>query len=69
MCACHMHMYLPHVCLCQVREAMSTLDLDVEVYPCPKDGTTWRPKAIELGGKKQFPYLVDPNTGMVRGGT
>lgn len=46
---------------------MSTLDLDVEVFPCPKDGATWRPKAIELGGKKQFPYLVDPNTGMVRG--
>ena len=22
-----------------------------------------RPRAIELGGKSQFPYLVDPNTG------
>ncbi|GFH30372.1 uncharacterized protein HaLaN_29216, partial [Haematococcus lacustris] len=30
---------------------------------CKKDGDVWRPKAIALGGKKQFPYLVDPNTG------
>ncbi len=28
----------------QVREAISMLDLDVMVYPCPKEGTTWRPK-------------------------
>lgn len=47
----------------KVREAICILDLDVMVYPCPKEGTTWRPKAIELGGKKQFPFLVDPNTG------
>ncbi|GLC45000.1 hypothetical protein PLESTB_001745000 [Pleodorina starrii] len=47
----------------KVREAICTLDLDVMVYPCPKDGVTWRPKAISLGGKKQFPFLVDPNTG------
>ncbi len=47
----------------QVREAVSVLDLDVLVYPCPKDGPTWRPKAVELGGKAQFPYLVDPNSG------
>lgn len=47
----------------KVREAISVLDLDVMVYPCPKGGVTWRPKAVELGGKAQFPYLVDPNTG------
>ncbi|KAL6759407.1 hypothetical protein V8C86DRAFT_2574813 [Haematococcus lacustris] len=47
----------------KVREAISMLDLDVMMYPCPKDGDVWRPKAIALGGKKQFPYLVDPNTG------
>jgi hypothetical protein len=46
-----------------VREAISVLDLDVRVYPCPKGGPTWRPKAVELGGKAQFPFLVDPNTG------
>lgn len=39
------------------------LDLDVDVFPCPKGGTVWRPKAVELGGKAQFPFLVDPNSG------
>lgn len=47
----------------KVREIVSILDLDVLFYPCPKDGPHFRPKAIELGGKKQFPYMVDPNTG------
>mmetsp|Transcript_19106 Transcript_19106/g.32844 ORF Transcript_19106/g.32844 Transcript_19106/m.32844 type:complete len:343 (-) Transcript_19106:68-1096(-) len=48
----------------KVREAISILDLDVYMYPCPQGGEIYRPKAIELGGKKQFPYLVDPNTGV-----
>mmetsp|Transcript_18887 Transcript_18887/g.52907 ORF Transcript_18887/g.52907 Transcript_18887/m.52907 type:complete len:347 (+) Transcript_18887:111-1151(+) len=47
----------------KVREAITMLDLDVIFYPTPRDGDIWRPKAIEMGGKKQFPYLVDPNTG------
>lgn len=51
-------------CCVQVREAVSILDLDVLVYPCPKGGPTWRQKAVAMGGKAQFPYLVDPNTGM-----
>ncbi|CAM9962856.1 unnamed protein product, partial [Choristocarpus tenellus] len=46
----------------KVREAVNLLDLDVVFYPCPRDGPTFRPKANKLGGKKQFPYLVDPNT-------
>ena len=46
-----------------VREALTELDLDAMVYPCPKRGTRFRPKAVELGGKAQFPFLVDPNTG------
>ncbi len=41
----------------KAREALTALDLDVLVYPCPKGGTRFR------GDKKQFPYLVDPNTG------
>ena len=47
----------------KVRDALTELDLEVMVYPCPKGGTVYRPKAIALGGKAQFPYLVDPNTG------
>ena len=29
--------------------------------PCAQDGPTWRPEAIAKGGKRQFPYMVDPN--------
>jgi glutathione S-transferase len=47
----------------RVREAMSELDLDAMVYPCPRGGARWRPKVTELGGKRRFPFLVDPNTG------
>ena len=47
----------------QVREALTLLDLDVLIYPCPKGGPTYRPKAQQMSGKAQFPFLVDPNTG------
>ena len=47
----------------RVRETISTLDLEVEVRPCPKGGTRFRPRVVTRGGKAQFPYLVDPNTG------
>ena len=47
----------------KVREALSILDLDAHVRPCPRGGPRYRPELIERGGKAQFPYLVDPNTG------
>jgi glutathione S-transferase len=47
----------------KVREALSVLDLDVLVLPCPKRGCRFRPELERRGGKAQFPYLVDPNTG------
>ena len=52
----------------KVREAVAILDLDVLYRPCPKDGTRYRPEAIQKGGKQMFPYMEDPNTGktMVR---
>jgi hypothetical protein len=40
------------------------LDLDVDVRPCPKGGSVWRDKVVAEGGKAQFPYLVDENTGV-----
>lgn len=46
-----------------VREGLTELDLDVIVYPCPKRGTRFRPRVTNMGGKTQFPFLVDPNTG------
>jgi len=47
----------------KVREALSILDLDAMVYPCPKDGPRFRATVRSRGGKAQFPWLVDPNTG------
>ena len=47
----------------KVREALSVLDLPAMILPCPKGGPTYRPQVIREGGKAQFPYLRDPNTG------
>jgi len=46
-----------------VREALTELDLDALIFPSPHGGKRFRPKVAELGGKRQFPFLVDPNTG------
>ncbi|PPE02509.1 hypothetical protein GOBAR_DD00493 [Gossypium barbadense] len=48
----------------QVREIVAVLDIDVLFYPCPKNGPNFRPKVAQMGGKQQFPYMVDPNTGV-----
>jgi glutathione S-transferase len=45
-----------------VREVLTELDLDALVRPCPQGGKRFRPLAVALGGKSQFPFLVDPNT-------
>jgi glutathione S-transferase len=47
----------------KVREALTMLDLEAMIYPCPKSGPRFRKKVVAKGGKAQFPYLVDPNTG------
>lgn len=47
-----------------VREALTELDLDAEICPCPKAGERFRPEVVELGGRAQFPFLVDANTGV-----
>jgi glutathione S-transferase len=46
-----------------VRERLTELDLDVMIYPCPQGGTRFRPTVKKLGGKQQYPFMVDPNTG------
>lgn len=48
----------------KVREIVAVLDLDVIFYPCPRNSPNFRPKVAQMGGKKQFPYMVDPNTGV-----
>lgn len=50
----------PHCRL--VREALTELELDAAIRPCPKGGERFRGVAERLGGKQQFPFLHDPNT-------
>lgn len=44
-----------------VREVLTELDLDALIYPCPRGGTRFRPQAMAVGGRQQFPLLVDDN--------
>jgi len=46
----------------KAREALSHLDLDVEIRPVPKKSPR-RAELVARGGKMQVPYLIDPNTG------
>lgn len=48
----------------KVREALSILDLEAMIYPCPREGKRFRPVVEERGGKLQFPWFVDPNSGI-----
>lgn len=48
----------------RVREVLTLLNLDYEVYPCPKGGQKYRKIVQEKGGKQQFPFLVDENSGV-----
>jgi glutathione S-transferase len=48
----------------KVREALSILDLEAMIYPCPKGARRFRPEVERRGGKQQFPYLVDTNAGV-----
>ncbi len=48
-----------------VREVLTELDLDVLILPCPKGGRRFRQEAEAIGGKQQFPLLVDDNTGTI----
>lgn len=47
----------------KVREAAARLDLEILFYPTPKDAPRHRQRVKDLGGKEQFPYMIDPNTG------
>ncbi|MET1084503.1 MAG: glutathione S-transferase N-terminal domain-containing protein, partial [Burkholderiales bacterium] len=48
----------------KAREALSVLDLDAMIYPCPRGGPRFRAEVERRGGKQQFPYLVDANAGV-----
>jgi len=44
-----------------VREALTMLDLDATILPCPKGSRRFRAEAVKIGGKEKFPLLVDEN--------
>ena len=46
----------------KVREVLSEMDLEYIARPCAR-GSSTREKVIGIGGKRMFPYFVDPNTG------
>ncbi len=46
----------------KVRDVLSELDLDWRCVPCAR-GSAHRAEVKALGGREQFPFLVDPNTG------
>lgn len=52
-----------------VREVLTLLNLDFEVYPCPNNGTRFRQEAQKmmekLGTGMQFPLLIDQNSGVI----
>ncbi|EFJ28754.1 hypothetical protein SELMODRAFT_411345 [Selaginella moellendorffii] len=48
----------------RVREALTELDLSAELYLCPKGSRVHRAFVKASGGKEQFPFLLDPNTGV-----
>lgn len=47
----------------KVREALTMLDLPAMIFPCPKGGPTYRPSVLARGGRQQYPFMIDPNTG------
>jgi glutathione S-transferase len=49
-----------------VREALTELDLDAVIYPCPKGGERYGSRVVELGGKMQVPFFVDPGAGVMK---
>ena len=46
----------------RVREVLTLLNLDVEIYPCPKGGQKYRNVVQQKGGKQLFPFFIDHNT-------
>lgn len=46
-----------------VREALTELNLDVDVLPIPEGGDRYLPYLKEFSGGDAIPFLYDPNTG------
>ena len=51
----------------KVREALSMLDLEAIVKPCPEGADHHRQELERARGEAKVPFLVDPNTGTAMG--
>jgi glutathione S-transferase len=51
-----------------VREALTELNLDAIIMPCPKGGNRFAPQLLEASGADKIPFMVDENTGERLGG-
>jgi anaphase-promoting complex subunit 7 len=47
----------------RVRHVLTELDLDFVHRSCPRGASANRQALERLGGRRQVPFLVDPNTG------
>lgn len=47
-----------------VREALSILDLDATIHPCPSGGTRFRANVEAAAGRFTIPVLIDANAGI-----
>lgn len=45
-----------------VREALTELNMDAVVYPCPENGTRHTVELERVSGGTEVPFLLDPNT-------
>ncbi len=45
----------------QVREALTEMDLDALIFPCPEGGSRFR---LDVDVSAKYPYLIDPNAGI-----
>lgn len=45
-----------------VREALTELDLDALIYPCPEGGERYADKLLAISGGSEIPFLFDPNS-------
>jgi glutathione S-transferase len=46
----------------KVREALSMLDLDADIRPCPAHGKRFMSQLERVSGSRTIPFLIDPNT-------
>lgn len=45
-----------------VREALTELNLDAQIYPVPSQGSRFRQQLKDVSGAEVIPFLYDPNT-------